>query len=130
MNDRELLELAAKACGYDTSNHWNAERLKLDPPVIGLVIDGVSTNWNPIDIDGQALRLAVTLRIDLHTSPICGEAVIVTAKHRLRSDLLREPNPTTASESFNPCPYAATRRAIVRAAAEIGKSRESWPEER
>lgn len=119
MNDRELLELAAKAAGYQYAPHGGY-----------IVVDGIPGNWNPLENDGDALRLAVDLRIDLHTSPICGEAVIVTAKHRLRSDLLREPNPTTASESFNPDPYAATRRAIVRAAAEIGKSGEPRPEER
>lgn len=114
MNDRELLELAAKACGYDTSNHWNAERLKLDPPVIGLVIDGVSTNWNPIDIDGQALRLAVHLFQDIHFWYFDNS---ISVGNNLRV--------TCGSD-----PVASARMAIVRAAAEIGKSRESWPEER
>lgn len=120
MNDRELLELAAKACGYDTSNHWNAERLKLDPPVIGLVIDGVSTNWNPIDIDGHALRLAVSLEIDLVIST--SRPPRVAAWCSAKNDYLEQQHSGDA--------VSATRRAIVRAAAEIGKSRESWPEER
>jgi len=33
MTDRELLELAAKSAGYDTSHEWNVLRLKIDPPV-------------------------------------------------------------------------------------------------
>lgn len=113
MNDRELLELAAKACGYDTSHPWNTKRLDLDPPVIGLCIDGVSTNWNPLEDDGDALRLAVHLFQDIHfwyydNSISVGNNLRVPC----RSD-----------------PVKAARRAIVRAAAEIGKSK-SWPEER
>ena len=59
--------------------------------------DGIrkEIRWNPIDDDGDALRLAVKLGIDVFPWQ---------DKHRDRHDL-----------------YAATRRAIVRAAAEIGR---------
>ena len=106
MTDRELLELAAKAAGYPTNHPWNAERLLLEPPVIGLCIMGIATNWNPLTDDGDALRLAVKLgllfkymidRYELFMRFYCEE---------LDNDLK---------------PSEATRRAIVRAAAEIGK---------
>ena len=109
--DHELLKLAAKAAGYNFENGV----LK------NLGSDFEYDGWNPLTDDGDALRLAVTLRIDLHTTPINGDAVLVTAKHRMRSDLIRLPNPTQSAELYQPDPYAATRRAIVRAAAEIGR---------
>jgi hypothetical protein len=59
--------------------------------------------------DGQALRLAVKLRINILTS---SNATVRGAK----------PNKIYAVEEKEPDPYAATRRAIVRAAAEIGKT--------
>src|SRR5690625_1134478 len=64
-SDRELLELAAKAAGYDTSHQWNADRMEMDPPVASLCIPGVSTAWNPLEEDGDALRLAVRLGITI-----------------------------------------------------------------
>jgi hypothetical protein len=115
MTDRELLEAAARAAGFTVT--WDGD----NPPYPRATTDGHwNPCWNPLDRDGDALRLAVKLRIDLHTSPINGDAVIVTAKHRLRSDLLRQPNPTQAAEPYAPDPDAETRRAIVRAAAAIG----------
>lgn len=106
MNDRELLELAAKACDYDTSHRWNTERLTMNPVVNGLAIGGVSTNWNPLENDGDALRLSVylKLRIDHFFS---GEQKVMVGNGGL-----------WAIESYNGCARTATRRAIVRAAAQ------------
>ena len=104
MTDRELLELAAKAAGYAISHRWNEERLLLNPPVIDLCIPGVSTGWNPLTDDGDALRLAVKLELfDLD---------------RLLVDLDIE----DAKTSTNRDPCVATRRAIVIAAAKRGMS--------
>lgn len=95
MTDRELLELAAKAAGI---------------PLTDLNIDIYGANaWNPLTDDGDALRLAVKLEMrvdcnDTHTTVYEG----VTSEQRF-------------SEQSDNDPYAATRRAIVRAAAEIGK---------
>ena len=92
MNDRELLELAAKAAGYKYSDLcFSGES--------GLVLlgDPMQTYWDPIADDGDALRLAVNL--GLVVNPGCA--------HDEKNDL--------------DDPYAATRRAIVRAAAEIGR---------
>lgn len=92
MTDRELLELAAKAAGIPLKpdfarryDYYMADRLM----------------WNPLTDDGDALRLAVKLRL---FAPELDPA-IATAQLDLDD------------------PYAATRRAIVRAAAEIGKER-------
>jgi hypothetical protein len=123
MTDRELLEAAAKAAGVVLLQVPNAAQTDADwwAYAAGRKPD-TAKPWNPLNDDGDALRLAVKMRIDLHTSPINGDAVIVTAKHRMRSDLLRQPNPTTAAENCAPDPYAATRRAIVRAAASMAQT--------
>ncbi|WP_430318297.1 hypothetical protein [Pseudomonas nitroreducens] len=67
MNDRELLELAAKAVGYRTDHKWNAERLELEPAVASIVAYSgdrlVSTAWNTLENDGHALRLAIEIGI-------------------------------------------------------------------
>ena len=74
--------------------------------------------WNPLTDDGDALRLAVKLGmevwVDTHPDGCeCTEAQSITystSKNACRSIV-----------NHNNDPYAATRRAIVRAAAEIGK---------
>ena len=110
MTDRELLEMAAKAAGYTTAHKWNAERMHLDPPVIALVAheDGelVSTGWDPLANDGDALRLAVRLGIHITNS---------------QSDAWATTLDVTAIEPLTNDPYTATCRAIVRAAANLGK---------
>ncbi|WP_186157916.1 hypothetical protein [Burkholderia gladioli] len=105
MNDRKLLELAAKAAGAEwsdysdrTSNHWHIERA-----------DGVWREWNPLTDDGDALRLAVKLRIDIDHLDTGLSAV-----HR------RTRYYPGVVETYGSDECAATRRAITRAAAEIG----------
>lgn len=103
MDDRELLELAAKAAGYDVD--W-----KEDGFYFGL---GTYTPkyWNPLTDDGDALRLAVKLRLHIGLE---NSAVSVWDTGRLRN---------FQTEGFlHKDEYAATRRAIVRAAAEIGRT--------
>jgi hypothetical protein len=109
--DKELLELAARAVGYDISHPMNKERQEMNPPVLGFVtyLGGnlQCTLWNPLDDDGQALRLAVKLKVDV--IPKWGDncvCVIGGGDH--------------FEESQETGMYAAMRRAIVRAAAEIG----------
>lgn len=119
MTDKELLELAAKAAGYDISHPMNAERQEMIPPVMGFVtyLDGElqSTLWNPLDDDGQALRLVV--KLELHVLSVNLENfysyVECTASRILEKFL---------EDTSKSCRYAATRRAIVRAAAAIGRS--------
>lgn len=100
MTDRELLEAAAKAAGLKII------RSRLDDPVHGdfLMAGAGERNpgqkaypWNPLDDDGDALRLAAKLYL--------WDAI------RMAHRLVGGPG----------CPdiYAATRRAIVRAAAAL-----------
>ena len=101
MTDKELLELAAKAAGIDLK--MTTEKYK----------DGsVCYAWNPLTNDGDALRLAVTLNLSMDLF----EDVILVGLVANNNDAEQ------LSEDTFPDPYAATRRAIVRAAAEIGKS--------
>jgi hypothetical protein len=95
--DLELLEAAAKAVGYSVA------RLSDDDSALCLV--GVQQAWNPLTDDGDALRLAVTLRleIDIHHT---GVAVRTTNGLKVLVWAAGEPSA-----------HAATRRAIVRAAA-------------
>lgn len=111
MNDRELLELAAKAAGLRLSEHQTSQEgapLWLDREHANPVTH--SRDWNPLTDDGDALRLAVNLRIDVTFN---------------ETDLFAFPPDGSLgeSESINTNDlYAAARRAIVRAAAEIGKA--------
>lgn len=110
MNNRELLKLAAKAAGLKVIIAASHER--------GLWIEGLEDEWNPLTDDGDALRLAVKLRMALSLdSPVAGPVGFCRA-YPSSSNLL------AMDEWANTDPYAATRRAIVRAAAEIGKQQE------
>lgn len=113
MTDRELLELAAKAAGMH-ANQW-AERGELVHSKGGWVQFygyGQVVIWNPLTDDGDALRLAVKLRLD-----IVDFKGTVIVKWGEPGQIYRH-----HTEALGDDPYAATRRAIVRAAAEIGKT--------
>ncbi len=110
--DRELLELAAKAAGY-----------AYKPANRCIVVDGLPVKWDPLTDDGDALRLAVKLGLSVEPYPIYQpEKHSVVVKQRRQSDTMREANPTQVTELYGGDPYAATRRAITRAAAEIAKA--------
>ena len=68
--------------------------------------------FSPLTDDGDALRLAVRLGmyINIYVHPKMNQTHVGVASIFLVSD------------QHNDDPYAATRRAIVRAAAEIGKA--------
>ncbi len=97
MDDRKLLELAAKAARQERSpagDLWSNERGVL---------------WNPLDDDGDALRLVVKLQLWLHI-----EEYGASARRAGGAWLGCEAHLHGGIK-------AATRRAIVRAAAAIGK---------
>lgn len=109
MGDRELLELAAKAAGYCMDYmKWDGYRF-VEQRVHGVPHCGLNyeKTWNPLADDGDAFRLAVTMKVDLlqyadeDSDP----------KHACAN--------YTACEDYGDDPYAATRRAIVRAAAQL-----------
>lgn len=113
MNDRTLLELAARAAGNGCTwcEFWETMARPLND---GSGWDNRAT-WNPLKDDGDALRLAVrlglTVDIDLDES---WTAIDYTADYQDKE--IRE------GHWCGTDPYGPTRLAIVRAAAEIGKS--------
>lgn len=99
MTDRELLELAAKA--YNSGNDaWQCADYQR----------GFIGSWDPIESDSEALRLAVKLEMDVVHYSGSVECYF----------WLDEENDEYVSEEISGCRLAATRRAIVRAAAAIG----------
>lgn len=106
MNDRELLELAAKAAGIETA-FWNDGR-EAHSSGEGFILPS-NRLWNPLTDDGDALRLAVKLNLWLHV------AVHGTSARRAGGAWLG------CEARVHGGIEAATRRAIVRAAAAIGK---------
>jgi hypothetical protein len=101
MTDRELLELAAKAAGIEI-NWFKWERL--------------TGQWNPLTDDGDALRLAVKLWIVPEVYKPDNDAIA-----HIDADLFPDAG-LSPREYLGSDRYAATRRAITRAAAEIGKA--------
>jgi hypothetical protein len=102
--DRELLELAAKAAGLriESEPFADGERLRAS-------MDGHWWPvWNPLTDDGDALRLAVALRMYVYQSGVY--SCVSCCAGGFVEDHSTDPN-------------AATRRAIVRAAAEIGANK-------
>ena len=119
MNDRELLELAAKAAGYTVNATLQAKRDAIGSGDVGLWINGVSTCWNPLTDDGDALRLATRLRLAIdHNHPADQQPWIVAERQGCEGCY----SPVTCIEDdFDERQRdVATRRAIVRAASEVG----------
>ncbi|QPN47996.1 hypothetical protein I5S86_10930 [Priestia aryabhattai] len=119
MTDRELLELAAKAAGLKINQAFQAQRdAVMAPAKASLWIDDGSTAWNPLTDDGHALRLAMTLELGVvckrESDPYEKNRSVVTDPYRV--------NQLRIVEAHKGNPEAATRRAIVRAAAEIGQA--------
>ena len=103
MSDRELLELAAKAAGRGSK--WWMES----------VWNGPDREWNPLTDDGDALRLAVKCGIEIWPDREAKEVVVgfCIGKGQNMVGL-------NFSADFEDDEMAATRLAIVRAAAQIG----------
>lgn len=111
MTDRELLEAAARAAGHRIVE-WTQDGNRVD---VAIIIrgdgDGFSKlPWQPLlenqltDADGDALRLAV--RLDIPVFPYDDETSTGTVGVVAKNWGSKEAN---------------TRRAIVRAAAQIGE---------
>lgn len=118
MTDRELLELAAKAAG-----------LEFDPTVqnqFGLLVVAEDAScqsdqklWNPLTDDGDALRLAVKLKLIVTFADGGAGPHVCAGKRPGPFSNEKLPIKMFALDEER----AATRRAIVRAAAEIGKEK-------
>lgn len=104
MDDKTMLELAARAAGIGGMHY----------PKGGWLINGSFDVWNPLTDDGDALRLAVKLRLEWEYA--FGEEGECTCQYWIGGEGFKR-----LTQPIDGDPYAATRRAIVRAAAEIGK---------
>ena len=110
MTDRELLERAAKAAGISYYGTGKFRIISERGVQVGDHGDDSPRYWNPLTDDGDALRLAVKLKLWLNFTmdgtlcEVSDVADTVCAVEILGEDQL-----------------AATRRAIVRAAAAIGE---------
>ena len=129
--DRELLELAARASGFGGPEHkfcWTENEYPRCSGTHGALWNYVgfmdsAVLWNPLTDDGDALRLVVKLGLSVEPYPIYQpEKHSVSVKQRRQSDTMREANPTQVIELYGGDPYAAARRAITRAAAEVAKA--------
>ena len=116
MNDRELLELAAKAYGFGSKHKatgeiqfcWTESEY---PPKSGkhgalwsyVGYMDTAELWNPLTDDGDALQLAV--KLDIFATPVFFHYRSLERFGRQDAD-----------------DVTATRRAIVRAAAEIARA--------
>jgi len=112
MTDRELLEMAAKAAGINIFNWTPGGHPTTDGAYTGI--------WNPLTDDGDALRLANALKLSIcHTlceAPTAhGTAMVGYAPWETGAPICSERYDGIEGRD------AATRRAITRAAAEIGR---------
>jgi hypothetical protein len=110
VTDRELLELAAKAAGIE--GEYVVWRLMGMKEGIRKPSDKTSIPWNSLTDDHSALRLAVKLKMRIGIDSIPVGYVVVMSDDPLQKD---------THELIVDDPYAATRRAITRAAAQIQK---------
>lgn len=116
MNDKELLELAAKAAGLTNLSYCPVWKCMAEYDEHGVFYKW-KTYWNPLRDDREALLLVVSLDLDIEHGVTLTGAKVVTV---------------SCEEMFSGCcewvtgqdPLTAIRRAIVRAAAEIGKSKQ------
>jgi len=115
MTDRELLVLAAKAARYPVRGIAAQMVAYLPDDAPHLVIGndrGGDSVWNPLTGDGDAFRLAGRLELDVMHRVVGGKRVEVLAA-----------GGPLIQEFYEGEPYAAVRRAIVRAAAEVARKR-------
>ncbi len=113
MSDKELLELAAKAAGIEAK--WEIDpNFKQERLYLHVYYDShnmmTGFEWNPLLDDTDAFRLAVKLKLCFGPN-FDGDLAVCFGD-----------DGNNMTEPFGNNPYAATRRAIVRAAAEIGKA--------
>lgn len=115
MTDRELLELAAKAAGLVITS-WARSCPRIETKYGA----GIVVPWNPLADDGDALRLRNTLQMSLIDN---GAKVYAEVSRYPAGAIVHElyerdlPGGFAIQSSID----AATRRAIVRCAAEIGR---------
>ena len=130
MTDKELLEKAAKAAEIEIVGLVDKMICQPDHKTGGFIIRndrGGDSCWNPLTDDGDALRLAVKLGLSVTIGyDVNGTEVVCAMKFKDRkkseSSIITffKQKDDACIEIIKDNPYANTRRAIVRMAAEIG----------
>lgn len=112
MNDRELLELAAKAAGFYVCNDLEHLGLKEWGPELWVKTEkyGTYAAWNPLTDDGDAFRLAVTLRLDL---------TFYNGFQEVHAESSRSDGLSPSATVYKDDVLSAARRAIVMQAATL-----------
>lgn len=105
MNDRELLELAAKAAGIHIEYRRSSDAYYYDDQDTG------REQWCPRDDDRQAVKLAVKLRM------------CVSVEHDAQAAVWQGDELLAFNEPLGDDECAAVRLAVLRCAAEIGRSK-------
>lgn len=118
MKDRELLEAAAKAAGFDGFTFINGSGAVYAPEPR---VMQPYRRWNPLEDDGDALRLAIALAAK---SPGAHFEITISKMHDGRgfSTVGFRSRDNLGKTVVEPDIAAATRRAIVKAAAGIGRT--------
>lgn len=125
MTDKELLEAAATAYwGEELGDVCRIRWSKLDQAILYMHGDNQDHNgcdvelcWNPLEQDYDALRVAVKLNLGVKINgPTAWQepdsTIVIWEDNCARRCVVKHKDD----------PYAATRRAIVRAAASIGQA--------
>lgn len=110
--EREWIALAAKACGVAIVWHTGTPCIPNSGGPNGPVI------WNPLDDDGNAFRLQVAVGMIVNAPTDVAAHAGVPAKVQFFDIVIEEPCTGWSEEARR----AATRRAVVRCAAEHGRS--------
>lgn len=117
MDDKEMLGLAAKAANIkiDKSPYNGGGSGNTGFDILGNAVLDWHNNkmWNPLTDDGDAFRLAVRLDIDITFD--CAGSIMA-------GQYAPSKGSWDACENDSTDKLAATRRAIVRAAAEVGRA--------
>lgn len=109
-NNRQLLELAATAAGWMANNSWAWCANAGKNGAFCYRLNGEMIVWNPLDDNADAFSLAVKLRIE----------ITYNEEHKCICRFWTNTKGFMAvAERIGDDPCAATRRAIVRAAAKI-----------
>ena len=126
LSDRELLELAAKAAGYDYGEINGVPRARIEQDFGTCGTYGCQNHqwrdWNPLTDDGDALRLAVRLLINVDRCP--DDVGRYVRAWRPGTEMIAAPVSVVEEFEAKGDPCVATRRAIVRAAAELQRAKD------
>ena len=117
MDDKELQVLAAKAAGVELHGEFCG--------ALGFPARQEQRGWwYPLADDGDALRLAVKLQMFIYNDHIMSGQVFVRVGEETFDSVFTgsDDGKPVETEGVIPSDYANTRRAIVLAAAEIGRA--------